>query len=69
MEENAEAAMIYQMTRGQVRTAGEHVIDIDHLALWANIDRYHVQEPLRVFEAVNRVFHYFLNKDRPDAGN
>lgn len=67
MEENAEAAMIYQMARGQVRTAGEYVIDIDHLALWANIDRYHVQEPLRVFEAVNRVFHHFLNKDRPDG--
>jgi hypothetical protein len=69
MEENAEAAMIYQMTRGQVRTAGEHIIDIDHVALWQNIDRYKVKEPLLVFEAVNGVFHYFLNKDRPDAGN
>jgi hypothetical protein len=67
LPENADAEKIYQITRGQVRSVGESVIDIDHVALWQAIDRYKVKEPVRVFELVNRVFHFFLSKERDNA--
>lgn len=63
LEENAEAAKIYLTVQGQVRTVGDTVIDLDHNALWQAIDRYEVKKPLRVFELINRTFHYFLSKD------
>jgi hypothetical protein len=66
LEENAEAAKIYLTVQGQVRTVGDTVIDIDHNALWQAIDRYEVKKPLRVFELINRTFHYFLSKDRDE---
>jgi hypothetical protein len=67
LEENADAARIYQLTRGQIVTLGENVIDLNHVALWQAIDRYKVKEPVRVFELVNKVFHHFLAKDRENA--
>jgi len=67
LEENADAAKIYQITRNQIITFfnGEvdKVIDLNHVALWENIDRYKVREPVRVFELVNLVFHQLLDKD------
>jgi len=72
MEENQDAAMIYQLCRGQVLTVfnGERTIvtDLNHVAVWMNIDRYKVKEPVRCFEAVNKVFHHFLNKEREERG-
>lgn len=65
--ENADAARIYQLTRGQIVTLGENVIDLNHVALWQAIDRYKIKEPVKVFEAVNKVFHHFLAKDKDDA--
>lgn len=67
MSENAEAVKIYRIVRGQVRTLGEQVIDLDHVALWQAIDRYMVKNPVRVFEMVNSVFHHFLEKDRDES--
>lgn len=67
LEENADAARIYQLTRGQIVTLGESVIDLNHVALWQAIDRYRVKEPVRVFESVNKVFHHFLAKERENA--
>lgn len=61
-------ARIYQMTRGQLVTLGEHAVDIDQTALWQAIDRYGVSEPVRCFEAVIKAFHYFLQKGREDKG-
>jgi len=49
LSENAEAVKIYRIIRGQVRTLGEQVIDLDHVALWQAIDRYRVKNPVRVF--------------------
>lgn len=69
LEENADAARIYQLIRGQIVTLGENVIDLNHVALWQAIDRYKVKEPVRVFELVNKVFHHFLDKDRDDGSN
>lgn len=68
LPENEDAARIYQITRGQIVTLGENVIDLNHVALWVAIDRYKVREPIRVFEKVNSVFHFFLEKDRENAG-
>ena len=64
MEENEEVANVYQATRGQVRTLGEQVIDIDHVALWQYIDRMKINDPIKIFRQVNNVFHHFLSKDR-----
>lgn len=67
-EENVEAAFIYQLVRGQVLTQfnGEYdvVTDINHLALWAAIDRYPggVTDRWEVFNKVRRVFFHFLNR-------
>lgn len=66
LEENAEAAKIYLTVQGQVRTVGDTVIDLDHVALWQAIDRYEVKKPLRVFELINRTFHYFLSKNHDE---
>lgn len=63
-EENAEAARIYQLTRGQVVTVGEQVIDLNHVAVWKSIEKYKVKDQTGCFELVNKVFHYFLNKER-----
>lgn len=71
LEENADAARIYQLTRGQIVTwfNGEvdKVVDLNHVALWQAIDHYKVKEPVRVFELVNKVFHHFLAKERENA--
>jgi hypothetical protein len=71
MEENQEAAMIYQLCRGQVLTFfnGERTIvtDLNHIAVWEDIDRYKVKEPVRCFEMVNRVFHHCLNREREES--
>jgi hypothetical protein len=69
LAENEEVFKIYQIVRGQVRTVGEQVIDIDHVALWEAIDRYKVADPVRVFELVNKVFHAVLSKERENAGS
>lgn len=67
LPENEDAAKIYQIARGQVVSVGENIYDINHVALWKDIDRYKVREPVRVFELVTRVFHHFLSKDRENA--
>lgn len=66
-EENFEAARIYNMIGGQVRTVGERIIDLDHVALWQAIDRYGVKNPVRVFEIVNSVFQHFLDKETDES--
>ena len=69
LEENADAAKIYQIVRGQIVTLGENVIDLNHVALWEAIDRYKVRDPVRCFELVNTVFHEFLSRDRENGSN
>ena len=64
MPENEDAARIYQLTNSQVIVGGEQIIALNHVAIWQAIDRYKVREPVKVFEMVNMVFHFFLKKDR-----
>lgn len=63
LDENRDAAKIYQITRGQVVAVGEHVIDIDQAALWQAIDHYGIPDPVRCFELVNTAFHHTLKKE------
>lgn len=69
IEENVDAAKIYMLTRGQIVSVGEQAIDINHVALWQAIDRYRVKDPLRCFEMVNKLFHYFLNEGKGNEGS
>ena len=68
MAENRETADIYMLSKRQVVTVGEQVIDINHIALWGNIERLKVADPVGCFFLVNRVFHHFLNKEREARG-
>jgi len=69
LPENEDAAKIYLLCRGQIVSVGENIYDINHVALWQAIDRYKVRDPVRVFELVTKVFHFFLGKERENAGN
>jgi hypothetical protein len=68
MEENKEAAMIYNLVQGQVITAGMgEPIDINHIALWEAIDRFRISNPLDCFGKVNRIFRHFLKERRRES--
>jgi hypothetical protein len=64
--ENEDTAMIYMAVRGQVITRGADgaVIDINHLAVDAAIERNGVEDKKRVFEQVVKTFHHFLKERR-----
>jgi len=69
LEENAEVAEIYLRVRRQVIVAGDQVIDLSIPAVKIVMDLKQV--PLssqnECLNKVMRVFHYFLNKDKPDS--
>jgi hypothetical protein len=62
MEENADAAFIYNLCRGQVIVAFDKVIDLNHLAVWKNIEKFKIKNDADCFLKVNRVFRHFLNE-------
>jgi len=68
MEENKEAAQLYQLCRCQVVTVGEQVIDINYQTVKTMMDLYGVKDQLECFGKINRVFHHFLNKEREARG-
>jgi hypothetical protein len=68
LEGTAEHLAVYREVRGQIITLGEQVVDINHLALRAAIDRHKVKEPDLCFNIACRTFHHFLAKSREDAG-
>jgi hypothetical protein len=67
-EENEDAARTFQMVRGQVLTRwnGERdvVMDLNHLAIWAAIDAYGIQDRIGTFEKVMALFFARLNEER-----
>lgn len=69
-EENQNAAAVYMACRGQVITRGMDgvIVDINHLAVDAAIDRNGVKDRRRVFDQVVKTFHHFL-KERSEAGD
>ena len=63
---NQEAVKIYNLVHGQVllRFDGErdHIVDLNHLALWKMIEMYRIKNPAEVFERIYRTFHELLIK-------
>ena len=63
LEENAEAAMIYMLTRRQVITAGAgEIVDISIPAVKIVMDLYGVRDQKTCLARVRRVFHHFLGR-------
>lgn len=73
MEENRKVAQIYLSVQGQIITRfngeSDTVIDLNHLAIWEQIDRRKVEDPLKCFELIMRTFHHFLAKERGEITN
>ena len=70
LPENEEAAEIFMTVRGQVITRGMDgmIVDINHLAVDAAMERNGVRDRRRVFEKVVRTFHHFLKERADHAG-
>ena len=68
---NEAAARIYRMVRGQVITRhnGKYdvIVDLNHLAVWAAIDAYGVQNRTECFEKVLRLFYHFRSQADDNA--
>jgi hypothetical protein len=64
MPGNSDAVKVYLSVRGQVVSIGERVIDINHLAIEAALDRYQVKDRKKCFEQVVKIFHYFLDEQQ-----
>lgn len=62
MPENADAARIYPIVRNQVITVGEHVIDINILAVKAVMDMYGIEDQRTCLKKIRAVFDYFLKQ-------
>lgn len=66
--ENQEAAAIYQLCRGQIRTRhnGQHdeVIDLDYVAVKMVMELYQIKNQRECFDKVRSTFYHFLNKQR-----
>ncbi len=66
--ENGDAAWIFQIVRGQVITRfngqTDMVVGLNHLAVWAAIDAYGVQDRTGTFEKVMALFYSRLNEER-----
>lgn len=63
MEENAEAAQVYMLTRRQVVTAGAgEVVDISIAAVKIAMDLYGVRDQKRCLNRVRRLFHHFRER-------
>lgn len=68
LDENDEAARVYQVVQSQTVTRfnGQHdeVIDLDFNAVKAIMDLYGVRDQRTCFEKVRRTFFHFLNEAR-----
>jgi hypothetical protein len=67
-EENEDVARIFQIVRGQVITRFngqvDMIMDLNHLAVWAAIDRYGIKNPRECFEKVMKMFYALLKEQR-----
>ena len=50
------------MVRHQVVMGYERIIDINHLAIWELIDRYHIPDSVKVFERVLMLSRHWINR-------
>ncbi len=69
LPENMEIARVYISVRGQVIASLGGIIDINHLAVDAAINRYHIKDKQRCFDQVVKVFHHFLKEQQDQRGD
>ncbi len=56
---------VYNIVHRQVILSGMgQAVDINQLAIWAVIDRYRIENPIKTFEKVVSVSRHFLNEQR-----
>lgn len=67
MEGNIDAAEVYMMTRGQIISLGERVVDLSIPAVQIILDQRGIKNQRECMNKVFSTFHHFLNKQR--AGN
>ena len=62
IEENADAELVYQMAKRQVRIApgSGQIIDLDYAAVKAIMDIYEIADQRTCFMKVARAFHHIL---------
>ena len=67
-EENDEAARIYQIVCGQIRTRfnGQYdeVVDLDFSAVKVAMDLYQIRDQRGCFDKIRKTFHHFINEGR-----
>lgn len=62
--ENQEALRLWPIVRNQVIVGGMgSVIDINHLAVWEDIDRFGAEGPVNCFKKILILFNHFREKD------
>lgn len=62
LEENEEAAEVYMMTRGQIISIGERVVDLSIPAVQIILDQYKIKNQRETMTKIFRTFHYFLKQ-------
>ena len=67
-KENEEVARIFMMVRGQVRTIGTQVVDLDFNAVKVAMDLFHVKYQRDVFERVRTMFFHDLKLAQKQNG-
>jgi len=70
IEENADAELVYQMAKRQVRIApgSGQIIDLDYSAVKAIMDIFSVPDQRSCFIKVARSFHHMLAKRQSAEG-
>ena len=64
MEVNRDAVRLWPIVRGQLIIGGMgDAIDINHLAVWADIDRFGVEDPRSCFRKILILFRHFREKE------
>ncbi len=59
MPENREALSLWPLVRNQVIASFGQVIDINHLAVWEDIDRFGINSPKQCFLKIITLFNHF----------
>jgi len=70
-QENADAARIFGIVRGQILTRFNGEVDViiglNHLAIWAAIDEYRIKDRIGTFEKVIWLFHALEHKENKNG--
>ncbi len=67
MEGNEDAAEVYMLTRGQIISLGEQVVDLSIPAVPIILDQFKIENQRETMAKIFRTFHHFLNKQRKEC--